>query len=551
MDLISNLIRTNNISQINLGRCGPKGIIPCEFSTPIYLLSQDDKKVVVCLSNKLSVKLSYEYMKTNYPIIRVGYADIDDVSCNLSTQINYVTPRYLQYKILKYYQNNNNASNFTDIIILVNPNMNDDDNIFIVSSLKYADENNISFPKLCILNSEYSYKLSDKLISFKTQKKIPKRSSINYLDHSSIRNITNLIQANYKYCSNFLIRTSDSNIAKSIKDDIPRLIMKHKVFIIDDKLNNFSDLFNTKMKKIIIATDDFYFENVDFVIDVNTYNKPPNSKNILHLVIDYINCDINLSKISLDTNKYKNIDLKNTVNLMIKLNLLMVKDNKLAILAAGFFSQTQKLKTKKASFIWEWILKGYPLYQGIILVLLIDDNYSLMLNKIYHLKWYGSSPLHNYLNMINAFNQDNKDNIDNIYKSYNPNTVLICTDWANKNKVECNKFLALISNVSELHNNITKVMRHTNLVISDFNVQDLINLANPILKDIYSETILIVKDNNVIQPHENIKYIINKHVTKNILRDERIIPFVLRPVRNIDKNDQDKEIISIEMFLTI
>jgi len=551
MDLISNLIKNNNISQINLARCGPKGVIPCEYSIPIYLLSREDKKVVVCLFSNLSVKLSYEYMKTNYPTIRVGYADIDNISCNLSTEITYVTPRYLQYKILKYYQNNNDASNFTDIIILVNPNMNDDSNIFIVSSLKYADDNKILFPKLCILNSEYSYKLSDKLLSFKNQKKTSKHSSINYVDNSSIRNITNLIQTNYKHCCNFLIRTSDSNIVELIKDDIPRLMIKHKVFVVDDKLNNLSDLFNAKMKKIIIATDDFYFENIDFVINVITYNKPPNYKNILHLVIDYINCDINISKISLDTNKYKNIDLKDTVNLMIKLNLLTVKDNKLAILAAGFFSQTQKLKVKKASFIWEWILKGYPLYQGIILVLLIDDNYSLMLNKINHLKWYGSSPLHNYLNMINSFNQDNKDNIDNIYKNYNPNAASICTDWANRNKVDCNKFLALISNVGELHNNITKVMRYTNLVISDFNVQDLINLASPMLKDIYSETILIVKDNNVIQPHENIKYIINRHVTKNILRDERIIPFILRPVKNINENDQNKEIISVEMFLII
>lgn len=351
MDLISNLIKDNNITQVNLGRCGPKGIIPCEFSVPINLSAQDDKKIVVCLSNKTSVKLCHEYMKINYPIIRVGYADIDDVSCNLSTQINYVTSRYLQYKILKYYQNNT-ASNFADIILLVNPNMNDDNNIFIVSSLKYANDNNILFPKLCILNSEYTYKISDKLLSFKNQKKIPKCSSINYAGNSSIRSITSIIQSNYRHCCNFLVRTSDFNIAKLIKDDIPRLMLKHKVFIVDNKLTNFSDLFNTKMKKIIIAFDDFYFENIDFIINVNMYNKQSSPRNILHLVIDYINCDIDLSKISLDTNKYECNDLKNTVNLMIKLNLLMVKDDKLAVLAAGFFSQTQKLKVKKASFIW-------------------------------------------------------------------------------------------------------------------------------------------------------------------------------------------------------
>lgn len=172
-----------------------------------------------------------------------------------------------------------------------------------------------------------------------------------------------------------------------------------------------------------------------------------------------------------------------------------------------------------------------------------------MLNKINHLKWYGSSPLHNYLNMIDTFNQDN--NIDKIIKNYDQNSILICTDWASKNHVNCDKFLTLISNISELYNSITKVMRHTNIVISEFNVQELINLATPILKDIYSETILIVKDNNIIQPHENIKYIINKNVTKNILRDERIIPFVLRPVKNHDKNDQGKEIISVETFLTV
>src|SRR5436190_1910025 len=116
MNTILSYINDNDISQINTPRYGPNNNIACEFNTPIYLVSQN-KKVVVCLPDNFSIKLSYEYMKSLYPMIRIGYADTKNVSYNLSTQINYITQRYLKYKIIQYYKDNTNSKNFADVVV--------------------------------------------------------------------------------------------------------------------------------------------------------------------------------------------------------------------------------------------------------------------------------------------------------------------------------------------------------------------------------------------------------------------------------------------------
>ena len=370
MDLIISYISDNDISQINVPRYGTTNNIAYEFNIPIYLASQN-KKVVVCLPDNFSIKLSYEYMKSLYPMIRIGYADTKNVSYNLSTQIIYITQRYLKYKILQYYQDNTKSENFADVIIMFNPDMNNDNNIFIISAFKYANDNNMLLPELCILNSEYSYKLTENRLFFKNEKIKLKSFHINQTNIFSInKNIADIIKSNYdEYESNFLIYVSNLKTAVSINNTLKVLLPDCKVLIIcndyNNTINTFTDLFNIKTKKIIIAVDfdEFYFENIDFVINVskisgkqnksevfscyssdkherkNSINKEDNIKNISHLIINYIKCDISLSKLSMNsiTSKFKNVNLKSTVDLMKNLNLLMMNNDKLVITAAGFF----------------------------------------------------------------------------------------------------------------------------------------------------------------------------------------------------------------------
>jgi hypothetical protein len=580
MESIFSHINNNNISQIDSPRYGPINNIACEFNIPIYLASQN-KKIVVCLPDDFSPELSHEYIKSNYPTIRTGYANNENISYNLSTQINYISEKYLKYKILKYFQNNTRVENFADIIIIFNPNMDNNDNIFIISSFKYACNNNILFPKLCILNTEYYYKLSDNRISFKNERKEPKIINIKQINFSStIKNIAKIAKDNYhKYPSNILIYVSNLNAAKLIYNCLS--ILNYKTLMIDSDYNNtintFTDLLYIKSKKIIIAINfnDFQFLDIGLVINVSRsleyYPKvlglyPPNEcysfnnetpkpkhkedifKSISHLIGDYVNCDMFLNILSFDTDKFENVTIKNITNLMLNLNLLIRNNDKLSVSPIGFFAQKYKLTPQKASFIWGWIGKGYPLYQGIVIASLIDEIYFLN-NKIFtpHVNYIGESPIHTYLNIFNLFNIDHKNDLDNIIK----NNISICKKWIDSNNLSHNKFSSLISNISELYNNIVKDMRNLDTTISDFDVKNIINLAIPILNDIYLGTILIVKNNSILQPHENVKYLLNKYSYKKVLKDAKIIPLALRPVQQCHKHKTNDNVIFIDNFIIV
>lgn len=581
MELIFNYIDNNIISQINIPKYGLDNNVACELSIPMYLVSQN-KKIVVCLPDDSSFKLNHEYIKSYYPSIRSGYADIKNVSYNLSTQINYITSKYLRYKILKYYQDNTKSENFADVIIMLNPDINNENNIFIISSFKYAYDNNILLPRLCILNSEYSYKLSKNCFSIQNNKIEPKCTHIYENNASSIiNNITEIVQSNYyNNYSDLLINVSNLYTAELINSHLKSSSSDYKILIISNDqsntVNTFTDLFNIKFKKIIIAINlcDFHFENIGLVINwlqsSNKQNQPkvlgynlPNEyysfkendlkvkiidkqdyiKNLSYLVIDYVKCDITLNKLSFDNNQSLNSEIKKIYNLMKNLNLLIDNNNRLIVSPIGFFSQKFKLIPRKASFMWEWISKDYPIYQGIVMISLIDEMHSVLISGKSQFKWISKSPMHTYLNMFKSFSLSNKKELDNIIKNNDKSAIFICKKWADNNKISRGIFLPLISNISILYNNISKEMRNIDITITDFNVQNLINLAIPILKKVYLETVLLVKNNIIIQPHDNVKYVLNRNAHKNNLKDEKIIPLILRSLKN--------ETISIDNFITI
>lgn len=610
MSTIFSYIKDNNISQINIPKYGLNNDIACEFSIPFCLASQG-KKVVVCLPDNFSTKLSYEYMKSIHPMIRMGYVEGKNVSYNLSTEINYITQQYLRYKILKYFHDNTRCQNFADIIIMLNPNMNEDNNIFIISSFKYANDNNILLPTLSILNTQHSYKLTENCLSFKNEKIQKQISFIDNISMSSvIKNVSGIVKLNYhKYTSDVLIYVSDLDTSKLLTYNLTKLMPDCKTLIMcndyDKTINTFNDVLNIKTKKIIIMIGfiNFHFENIGLVINIvtpcnkrnypkalgyhlpNKYytfksektdqkilNKEDNIKSLACLITDYVNCDIVLDKLSLSsiTNKFKdikkppgvsqvsdsnmsfkNVNLSVTLDLMKNLNLLITRDDKLLVSASGFFSQNLKLAPRKSSFIWEWILKEYPIFQGVLIISLIDEICLFMITKNLHIKWFDKSPMHTYLNIFNSFISDHKNDIENIIKNCDKNNLLICKTWADTNKIPSDKFLTLISNVSELYNGIVREMRNVNTIISNFDVSNLLDLAVPLLNNIYLETILIVRDNNIIQPHDEIIYLLNKYNIKNTLKNEKIIPLTLRLMINNNKDHKITEIISIDNFITI
>ena len=134
LNKITEIVKNNEICQVNVPRYEFRSKIASEFQIPVYL-ANELPKIVVCIPSGMSVKLLADYVKCSYPNIRTGYADLKNVSYNLSTQITYVTTQYLKYKISRFYQDNSKCLNFANLIIMINPNDCHADDIFIISSI--------------------------------------------------------------------------------------------------------------------------------------------------------------------------------------------------------------------------------------------------------------------------------------------------------------------------------------------------------------------------------------------------------------------------------
>jgi hypothetical protein len=567
MELIQSYINSNSISQIDIPRYGPANDVPYEFDIPAYFVSHN-KKVVVCLPDSFSIKLSYEYMKSAYPEIRTGYGDMKNIGYNLSTQINYITQRFLKYKILQYFQDNIRFENFADVIIVINPNMNDDVNIFNISTFKYANSNNITLPSLCILNSEFSFKLTNKRLFYTEDKQKLKCFNVNQINmHSMCQNISDIINSNYHnytHNANFLVYVENLKVAVKINNVLKTKIKDCTILIISSDYhnspNNFSDIFTNKTKKIIIAVNlgEFYFQNIDIVINppkllterkyTNKISKEEYIKSISNLVVDYVKCDISLNKLAINsiTNKFEKINIKNVVDSMKNLNLLINNDDKLLVSASGIFFETLKLSPKKSCFLWNWLLSGHSLYQGLIIISLIQENFPAI-DLSTNCKWMGKSSIHMYLNMFKSFTEDN--DITDIIKNYDQH-ILACKKWALDNKIQYDKFLTLISNISKLYKIIINNLRSINIDVRTFDVDDVVRKSSVILSEVYFLDILIVKNNNIIQPHNNVKYLLNRYHFNEALKDNKIIPLLFRPVKNKILNDETR-IVYIDNFIII
>lgn len=599
MERILDIIENNDVCQINISKYVDTVGTSNLFNIPIYLVSKS-KRIVVCLPDRMSVKLCLEYLKYLMPTMRIGYADGKDVSYNLSTQIIYVTSSYLKYKMLRCFKDNAKHNNFADIIIMFNPDINNYDDIFTISTVKYANRNNISLPKFVIINYDNSNMLCKNFLDLKTGKiKILYKYIESKSKFSKINNVVSIIQSEYrKYQSNILVYVSDKIMADFINYNILRVIPDANIITInnDDNefSNNYKDLFEIKSEKIIIAIniEEFLFSDIGVVIDtvqqlklgdiflqhhsnVLGYCKPNKCyrlstekeylalesnesnenkkefnivKDLSNLLLDYIHCDINFDDLKLDkiNNKLTNVIIEDTIKTMLNLNQIGFTNDKYSVLQGGIFLTLIELSPQKSNFIWDWITKEYPIFPGLIIVSLIQENYSSMINKDSHPQWLDKSPIHTYLNMINSFSMEHNKKLYNIIKYFDNKHVILCRAWAQRNLISTSLFINLILNIHKLYNIICSNLRDINSNIAPFNTQEMIRSAVPILQNIYQKQILIIKNNYIIQPFDNVSYVINKSHINVKLKDDKIIAFNLRSFMKNKRN-----MMSVDIFVTI
>jgi hypothetical protein len=275
-------------------------------------------------------------------------------------------------------------------------------------------------------------------------------------------------------------------------------------------------------------------------------------KNIPKLIYDYIHCNINFTDLQIDNinNKLEKHIIKSTVKTMHDLEQIKLVNNVYCNLAGGFFANMIQLNPQKSAFLLEWISTGYSIYDAIILVVLMNETYSSLINKNEHKQWMDKNSILSSLNMLNDFNYAHHEGM--IFMMLDMNIYSRNFQrWANKYNISSSMLTNIINDINKLSGIISSNMKNVNARAEEFDVKNLICKATPILKHIYKNDILVIKNRNIVQPHDNITYIINKDNISEIPEDEKIIPIASHHIDKLNKSNFNMKYESIDVFFTI
>lgn len=547
------------------------------------LLVDKGKRTFVCLPETFSVKLTSKYAQSIFPDIIIGYAYDKHMCYNLGTQLIFTNSEHLKYKLLRYFSVDY-VNDFADVIIMFDPNMNDDYNIFNISILSYGHDNNIAVPKLAVLFLETTIPVNIIYNSF------------------NMTNLIKLVLYEQKYQKfNIVIHVPDYNMANTIKNKIDN--SKINVIFLDDTTNE-DDLKSISLyeSSIIIAIDveEIPLINVNIVIDMmvkcidkkytlysgiykstaenhikclghcgaqiepkcyriiteKDYDKLPQENffklkksNIKMLLLDFFKCNINPRDLSLESfNNYSKKEINETIKSMINLDIITKFENKYLVLPCGVFASNINLDLLNVNFLWQWLDRNYPVYPGIVIAVLLNNDYQNLILQNTEI-FLDQSTMHSYLNVWNSFISSQKYNPRKIITSFHYKFCSNYKNWSRLNFINHEQICGILKRVSELYKIISNIFPTSDLTIKEFDSNFALNLAIPILSDIYKDKILIVKNNKIVQPCESSIYVINKNGNdhKNLFNG-RIIAL---HSKNIFNKSNSKKLFYIDSFITI
>ena len=547
MEQLLPFINNNTICQIRTIRNN-------ELKLPFLF---NDKRVFVSVPYSISTKLLAKLANDPY----VGYANDKETCYNLSTRIVYITPAHLKSKIFRCLSSGIDMS-FADIIIMMDTNIKDYDNIFTILSYLYSNDiltcrrksnesklyekllnniANIKLPRLVLLSSKI-----DKINKIPYLESLVDKDDIKIIYEKGVdiyNKIRKIAHLEYNSGKNVLIYVPDDITANIIKKNMDNIVILNNDF--ENKLlkNNFIaiaiDMEDVPLLNVNVVIDTMKKSNKTvtpvysnicknkadnrikllksgstcyrFISEQQYDNLPISHENtgfhINKLIIDLFRCNINPLDIS--NNNFHDSFLKRNIKSIVGfMNKLGVINDDYDVLPAAMFINNVNLKIKSAVFLWKWIEKNYPIYPGIVITCLLDRNYIGFTNDK------NKSPLVSSIYTWESLIHSQEQSAYCLIKHYNKH-------FMNK------QFSLMLKKVSEIYNILCKDLRNIDVSISKINVEDMMNLALPLLIIIYQEDMLIIKDNHIIQPHENVKYIIDRNV-KNRLGDCKIIPFHTR-----------------------
>lgn len=221
-------------------------------------------------------------------------------------------------------------------------------------------------------------------------------------------------------------------------------------------------------------------------------------------VMEFLKAGINPVEVIAGVNPSR---VRDSIELLTNLEMIKEVDGKIVVTACGNFAPTVPLGVRNAAFLWRWVQGGDPIYPGAVITSIIDahsvgyffiprkhkDMTPAEYNRFcdeYILKtfkgWMGESPVHTYLNMWADFVKS----LDRLHYRLvdNPSSIRY-REWARNKSVHQRQFWELMSIVSQTYKAVRVAMQRTrtDVNVAPFVVNDIMNIASPILIEIYKD----------------------------------------------------------------
>lgn len=469
---------------------------------------------------------------------------------NLCHSVVCTSHEYLEKKLLTHFLHNNPIT-FTDYIIIDQLHT---DNVHILAIISYLSvvKTSIKVIILTPINTFFS------TLIYQDQKRN---------NYDKIYDITIFKYKQATITGDILIYASDDCevdlLYSRLHLELPKAV------ILTERLKPYSKSLSEFLitdKKIIILTEferlPVIFDNIAIVIDamssskhktkaaanlrrspcLNTcyrlipeeeFNKLPEGDQISELELN--NLILDFFKAGLNPHH-----IQHPINLDLLINLNVIANNSLT--ECGDFVRAIPLDIRNSVFLWRWLIAGHSLYPGIVIASILNSkngSYFYIPRGVNHEDlyiqttfnhWIGETTLHTYLNMWDSFSKS----LDNLYFQLmeNYNTInLNC--WAKSNSVNRQQLFEALITVAKVYNIVRRLTRNIDVNVINFDIDEVVNYALPILKDIFADCAIEIVNGSADLPDLKTRYIFDSRIIVNKLCDEiscEIIPLVTHDI---------------------
>jgi len=232
-------------------------------------------------------------------------------------------------------------------------------------------------------------------------------------------------------------------------------------------------------------------------------HRPPEIQRvpIYEIVMELLDVGLSPETVILDIDPQR---VTQAVLLLSRLGMVTNSNNSISVTPMGHFAPKLHISVRNASFLWNWITIGYPIFPGIVTAVLIDsygpsyywiprrkpdmtpetyNSFVLDYKSKFFAKYIGYNDLETSLNMWT----DLMRNTGGIHNSHSTQKTII--NWSRLNSMNNKKIRELLMIVDQCVNAVKR--EQFDVQIGPFTTDGVIKAARPLLLSVYSDSTLI------------------------------------------------------------